>query len=312
MIKNIDSIKSKNGDFSWINITNPQKNELEYLRKKYKFNEFDLKDSHAKSTAQRPKFYIRNDYCFLILQFPLYNRKTRTVDAEEIDFFIGKNFLITTHCDILPPIIELFNLCSGDKFYSEQYLNSGHGMLLYEIIVRLQEYCYPIMDHVSLDIKSIENNIFEEKEREMVKEILLIKRNVLNFRKIMEAHKDVLKKVSRSRVPFLNTDKQKTYYNDLVEHTKDIWDILNGQKETIEALENTNSSLISFKLNDVMRTLTIFSVVVFPLTLLATIFSMRVEGMPLIGHPDGFWIIVLVMLIAALSMFLYFKNKKWI
>ncbi len=313
MLENITTIKSAKGDFVWINITNAQREEVSYLKKKYKFEEIDLRDCYAKNIAQRPKFYLRTGYSFLILQFPVYNRKTRTVNAEEVDFFISKNFVITCHKNNLPPLVEFFNLCLADKFYREQYLGEDRNHLLYEIIIRLQEYCYPIMDHMSLDIQNIEHNIFRGKEREMVRETLLIKRNVLNVRKIMEAHKDILQKMSKSDIAYLNFKEIKQYYNDLIEHTKNIWDILSSQKEIIEALEDANNALISFKINDIMRTLTVFSVIVFPLTLLAAIFGMNtVNSMPFMNHPFGFWVIIMIMLLGAFGMYIYFRHKKWI
>jgi len=313
MPDNITTLKSSGNSFVWINIINAQKDEIAYLRKKYKFIELDLRDAMGKNIAQRPKFYVRNKYSFLILQFPIYNKNTRTVDAAEIDFFIGPNLIITSHKNNLPPLVKLFNMCAADKFHREQYLSGGNIALLYEIIVSLQEYCYPIMDHLSLDVKNIESNIFNERERAMVREILLIKRNILNFRKIMEAHKDVLQKLSRTKIPYLLANDMKQYYNDLIDHTKNIWDMLNGQKEMIEALEDTNTSLISFKLNDIMRTLTVFSVIVFPLTLLAAVFGMNtVNAMPFVQSPYGFWKVVTVMIIGASFMYAYFKNKRWI
>jgi magnesium transporter len=310
---NINTLKSKSSGFSWLNVISAQKAEIDYLRKKFKFDSLDLKDSYAKNIAQRPKFYWRSNYCFLLLQFPVFNRQLRTIDAEEVNFFVGQNYLITAHRRVLPPLVEFFNLCESDKFYSEQYLNGDNLTLLYEIIVRLQEYCYPIMDHVSLDVQNIEKNIFAGREREMVKEILLIKRNILNFRKIMEAHKDVLQKLTKGNGKIISGEKMKVYYNDLIEHTKDIWDILNGQKEMIEALEDTNTSLISFKLSDIMRLLTIFSVTILPLSLLAGIFGMNItNAMPLVHHPLGFWVVIITLAIIALSMFLVFKRKRWL
>lgn len=313
MPDNITTLKSNGNPLVWINIINAQKDEIAYLRKKFKFIELDLRDAMGKNIAQRPKFYVRNKYSFLILQFPLYNKNTRTVDAAEIDFFIGPNLIITSHKNNLPPLVELFNMCVADKFHREQYLSGDNISLLYEIIVSLQEYCYPIMDHLSLDVKNIEGNIFNERERAMVREILLIKRNILNFRKIMEAHKDVLQKLSRTKISYLLADGMKQYYSDLIDHTKNIWDMLNGQKEMIEALEDTNTSLISFKLNDIMRTLTVFSVIVFPLTLLAAVFGMNtVNGMPFVQSDYGFWGVVTVMIVGASCMYFYFKNKRWI
>ncbi len=313
MNKNIQSIKSSSGLLTWINVVNAQKREIDYLRRKFKFNELDLEDSYAKNYAQRPKLSIRNDYCFLVLQFPLYNRKTRNIESEEIDFFIGKDYVITIHKNSLTPIIELYNLCANDQFYRDQYLHSGNEMLLYEIVSKLQEYCFPIMDHISIDIKNIEQNIFTGLERRMVTEILLIKRNILNFRKIMEAHKNVIQKMVRMTTPYFIGESARIYYNDAIENTKNIWETLNSQKEMIEALEDTNTSLVSFKLNDIMRILTIFSVLVLPLTLVSGVFGMNtVDGMPFMNNPRGFWFIIVIMLSIMLLMISYFKRKKWL
>lgn len=332
MGKDIESINSSKGRLTWINIVNAQKKEVEYLRRKYKFNELDLKDSYADRYAQRPKFYVRNGYFFLILQFPFYNDKTRTIEAEEVDFFIGNNYIITMHENNLAPLVDLYRLCSDDSFYREQYFSSIPS-LLYEIISNLQEYCHPIMDHISLDIKAIEKSIFAGLERKMVTEILYIKRNILAFRKIMQAHKNVIQKLARERMInapldkgniLLNTpmktkgnvwneDKSKVYFSDLIERTKDIWDNLGEQKEMIEALEDTNSSLVSFKLNDIMRTLTIFSVIILPLSFLAGVFGMNtVHAMPFMDEPYGFWMIVMIMVLVSLLMILFFKRKKWL
>jgi len=309
----IKTIKSKDGNLSWFNIAKANKKEIEYLRRKFKFNALDLEDSYAKAYAQRPKFHVRNNYAFLILQFPIFDKKTGSIVAEEIDFFIDKNNLIILHKNNLPPVVEFFKACSEDKFYRNQYMNEGPGQLLYEIITQLQDYCYPILDHISVDMKTTEEKIFNGHEREMISKIAYIKRNISDVRKILEAHKNALQKITKEKIPFLPMNKLKIYYSDLIEGTKNIWDILESQKALLESLENTNNTLVSAKLNDIMKTLTIFSVIVFPLTLLAAIFGMNtVNGMPLMDSPYGFWIIIGIMLIGVLFMFIFFKSRKWL
>jgi magnesium transporter len=313
MQSNITTIKSSGGPLSWVNITNAKQKEIDYLKRKYKFKELDLEDSWAKQYSQRPKFHQRNNYFFLILQFPYYDRKKREIRAEEVDFFVTRNEIITVHKNNLQPIIGFFKECEKDSFVRDQYLSGDNTSLLYEIIIRLQYYTYPILDNISIDVQNIEDNIFHGKERQMVNEILYVKRNILNVRKIMEAHKNVIQKLTKESIKFFPVQKQKAYYDDIIEHTKNIWGIMEGQKDTIEALENTNSTLVTFKLNDVMKVLTIFSVIVFPLTLMAAIFGMNtLNGMPLVDHPYGFWIIVGVMLVATGGMFAFFKTRKWL
>lgn len=309
----IQTVKSEKNEFTWLNITGAGQEEILYLRRKYKFEDIDLDDSYNNAFAQRPKFLTRANYNFLILQFPVYNKKTKTIQAEEIDFFFNQEYLITIHNNKLPPLIELFNLCSSDSFYRQQFMSSSNIQLLYEVILRLQEYCYPILDHISLDIKNIESNIFNHREKQMIKDISYIKRNIYDTKRILEAHKNALQKILKQKSDISFTKETRTEFNNLIEHSKNLWDILSSQKETIDSLEYTNATLVESRLNDIIKTLTIFSVIVFPLTLLAAIFGMNtVSGMPFMKHPYGFWIVIVIMLLGTLAMLIIFKKKKWL
>jgi magnesium transporter len=104
----------------------------------------------------------------------------------------------------------------------------------------------------------------------------------------------------------------KKYYADLVDHSKRIWEMLDNQKEMVEVLSNTNESLLNNKMTDIMKTLTIFSVIVFPLTLLAAIFGMNAKYMPFVDGIYGFWIIIGMMLVGCAAMLIFFKRKKWL
>jgi magnesium transporter len=90
-----------------------------------------------------------------------------------------------------------------------------------------------------------------------------------------------------------------------------VWDALDVQRDTINALHETNASLIDFRINEIMKTLTIFSVVIFPITLLAAIFGMNTSNMPFVDSAHGFWIIIGIMVASVLGMLTFFKAKKW-
>ncbi len=305
-------IKTKK--LTWLNIVNASDKEITGLKKKFKFDQLDLNDSYAHKHAQRPKLNIRPNYLFLVLLFPVYNRKTREIAPAEIDIFITKNYLVTIHYNQILPLRDFFNTCLQNKKFAEGYFFQGSLMSLYEILDRLYVSLFPMLDHISIDINNIEKNIFGGKERQMVYETLVVKRNIVYFRKIMQAHKGILKKFINKKTLITDNSPQKTslYFDDLLDHTKNIWDILENYQQTIDGLEDTNTALVSFKLNDIMRTLTIFSVIVFPLTLMAAIFGMNVNYMPISGSDLDFWKIIGIMAIASMCMFLYFKHKKWI
>jgi len=305
----IQQLKFKH--FTWLNVTAPKNKEFDYLRENFDFHPLDIED--CASPVQRPKLDEYDHYLFMVLIFPYYDYNSRRISASEVDFFIGPDYLVTLNDGKLSPIINLFRQCQINDFLREKYLDHGVMQLLYEILNKLQIYCYPMLDHTSHDLDKLEQNIFTGYEKKMVQEILLIKINIVNFRKIMQAHKNVIKKLIGKGNKYFIPKESIIYFANTMEQTKDIWDILDGQKETIDALHNTNESLISFRLNDIMKILTLISVTLLPINLIASIFGMNAEiSMPLIKHPFGFWLIIELMLLTMLSLIWYFKRKKWL
>ncbi len=302
----------KSNDITWINIINPDDEEIKYLQDKFAFHPLDLKDAYISKKAQRPQVSVRPDYVFLVFLFPVYNRQTREIFPAEVDFFIGKDFIITLHDNQLIGLVDFFKNCQNYEYYRDLYLAQGPIFLLYQILDRLFNNCLPMLDHIGEDNLNIEKQIFQGREREMVKEILIIKRNIVNFRTIMQSHRTIIRRLMEVDNPNLSFKNYRTHYEKLLTYTKDIWEILENHKETIDALQETNESSISFRLNDIMKTLTIISVIFLPLTLVASIFGMNIAVMPFSDHPQGFWIIMATMLGLSLLMLFYFKYKKWL
>ena len=147
----------------WINITEPDSEKLAVLAKKYKFHELDLEDCLQKT--ERPKIDEYDKYLFIILQFPIYNKKHHRFDTEQLNIFIGQDYLITVHQGKLKALNEIAEACK-DKLKSRKVFfgeGSGTGYLLYEIISVLFNAIYPVTDKIQLSIKSIEDEIFESK-----------------------------------------------------------------------------------------------------------------------------------------------------
>lgn len=295
----------KNKDFTWVNVTNNGKKEIEYLEKEFKFHPLDLKD--CLPPLQRPKLISRPEYLFMILLFPIFDRKTRVIHAAEIDFFIASKTLITVHTNELASLEELFTQCERktQKCFSP-------ATILYEILNKLLSDCFPMLVHISTDIDEVENKMHTEFEKGTITEILRIKTNIVNFRKAMQPHKYVIRNLITQASKFFSTEQLQSYFDNLVNYTKEIWDLLDIYKDTIDALHETNISLIDFRINEIMKTLTIFSVIVFPLTLLAAIFGMNTLGMPFSNHPYGFWIVLGIMLAGTFGMLFFFKKKRWL
>ncbi|MBN1779440.1 MAG: magnesium transporter CorA family protein [Candidatus Buchananbacteria bacterium] len=298
--------------FEWINITDPGKKEIENLGEKYKFHPLDLQD--CLNTSYRSKIDTYDEYTFLVLLFPVYDYETREIVPSEIDVFISSEYLITINHGNIKPFDDFFDLFRVTSTLREKYTDRSPERLFYEILNKLILYVFPMVDHLNDDCNKIEKAIFSGREKRMIWEILIIRRNITDFRKIMQVHKNVLKKAVNN---FKDSNlyaikKTDAYFESLVDYTKEIWDMMENLKERIEALQQTNESQISFKVSDIMRILTIISVITFPVTLLATVFGMNtVHAMPFVNNPNGFWYVIGVMTALITAMIAIFKKKGW-
>lgn len=306
----IDNPRNQNAGVFWINIANAGKAEINYLRKNYNFDLSHLRSAAASVFAQRPIIFKSQKYLFLILHFP--SLKDEKIVPAEVDFFVGHGFLVTAHNNSLPALNRFFNLGKKDPNSLLSFSLESSAILLYEILERLIDDCYRLLDNNSLEIKHVEELIFSRQQKEAVERILLLRRNIINIRKIMQNHKNILKELTKMKSSLVDPVAMKKYYDSLVEDSKRLWENLDNQKEMVEVLTSTNESLMNNQMNLIMKTLTVFSVIVFPLTLLAAIFGMNVIKMPLIELENGFWIIIGIMLLGTIGMILFFKRKRWL
>lgn len=296
----------------WQHIVMPGENEIQYLRDHYQFHPLDLQD--CVNIAQRPKVDEYDKYLFLILLFPRYDRDARTVFASEIDFFVGPEYLITVSDGKNAIIDQFFNDCLKSQVLRDRYLSYSSPHLLYEVLHRLQQGIFPMLDHISEDISVIEQQIFSGAERRMVRDILLIKRNIVNFRRIVNAHKSTIRKLMDIHRPevFLLSSNLSLYFESIIDRSKDIWETLEIYKETINAFQEANDSLISFKVNDAVRILTSISVSLLPATLIAAVFGMNARYMPFVDGPFGFWILLGLITAIIASLLTYFRRREWL
>jgi len=304
----IQKIETK--DLQLINVSRVSKTEMDYLKKEFRFHQVHLEDCLA--PYQRPKIDVYNNYIFMVLIFPLYKRKTREIISSEVDFFIGSNFLVVVHRNDLPPLINFLNACQTSKSKQKKYFTGNPSVLLYELLNQLLSSCAPILELLDNSIVDIEESIFRGYEKRMVKEILIAKRNIINFRRIMQVHRAVLTKLINKSEQFFSTGQLKLYFRELIETTSDIWEILDNLNQSVDSIEATNNSLISYRLNDIMKLLAIASVCFLPVTLIASIYSMQMPTLPFINNPLIFPFLLFIMIIGVCALVIIFRKKKWL
>jgi magnesium transporter len=301
---------SANG-LTWIQLESPIDPEtVNRLRERFGWHPLDVEDVLSK--RQRPKIddYADEGYLFGVLHFPAYDKAIQRLNAAELDVFLGSDYLVTMPNVELLPVTRLFNRCHEDEHFRLQLFEKGSGRLLYEVLDDLFDYCFPILDKIAYKLDSIEDDIEDRRSEEIVSDISKVKQEIISYRKIIKPQRPALRLLERRIERFL-PENLELYFDDLVDASERIWDLLDNYKEVVEALEDTNESLISHRQNDVLRILTVFSVVLLPLTLISGIFGMNVL-FP--GHEthEAFWIIVGLMIGLIVTMVAFFKYKRWL
>ena len=233
------------------------------------------------SRNQRPKIDEYPDYLFIVLHFPVFDRQVERLNAGELDIFVGRDFLVTIPNTPLQPVEYLFERCRQKEELRDQLFSRGSGYLLYRIIDDAFDYCFPMLRKIGNKLDALEDEIFEGRSEDIVRDISNAKQEIINFRKVIRPQRPVLRDLEKLEQPFLAREggELELYFDDIGDSHERIWDMLENYKEVVEALEETNESYISHRVNDILRVLTSISVIVLPLTLIASIWGMNV-GVP--------------------------------
>src|SRR3954454_3662249 len=298
----------EHGGLRWINIERPTPVDRAWLEEHFDFHPLDYED--VRSRNQRPKIDEYPDYLFIVLNFPVFDKAVGRLNAGELDIFVGPDYLITLPNTPVPPVEYLFERCRSSEEAREQLLSKGSGYLLYKIVDDSFDYCFPMLRKMGNKLDQIEEGIFSGRSEEIVRDISNAKQEIINFRKVIRPQRSVLRDLERTKQRYLAEDME-VYFDDIVDASERIWDMLENYKEVVEALEETNESVISHRVNDSVRVLTAISVIVLPLTLIASIWGMNVR-VPGQGNSTPFWIIIGAMVVLFAGMLVFFRRRGWL
>lgn len=289
----------------WINIPRYGAPEREWLEENFSFHPLDYED--LRSRNQRPKVDDYDDYLFVVLQFPRFDKEVGRLNAAELDVFVGPDYVITIPNRQIAALDYLFERCRGDDEFRDQLFGKGTGYLLYRIVDDSVDASFPMLRKIGAKLEALEDSVFEGRSNEVVRELFTAKQEVINFRTIVRPMRPALVDLERTTSRYIADDLE-MYFDDINDASERVWDMLENFKEVVEALEETNESVLSHQLNNILRILTAFSVILLPLTLIASIFGMNVE-VPGQGQIEGFWLVIGVMVVLLGGMLWAFRRR---
>jgi magnesium transporter len=296
------------GNIKWIDFTDPSTEDTLYLQEN--FNIHPLAIEEFVTPTYRPKATEYENCLFLTIHIPLFNTTTRTTYPGELDIVITKDHLITGHSKGIYALENLFNSLQESEGKKRLYMNKTPAHLLHKILEILLDSLFPSLDHIHEKLNRIEEQVFNGKEKEMVFEISVIKRDILNFRRTLKPQRNIIESIAQMKSRFVDPELI-PYFQDLIGTNIRLWNALESNKETIESMEETNNSLLSNKLDFTMKVLTVFSAIMMPMTVYSNILAMSAD-IPFGKNPHAFIIHVIIMLLMSLLTIFIFKIKKWL
>jgi magnesium transporter len=297
----------KHNNLRWINITDPDQEMVGYLSKTFNYHPLDLEDVLSK--VQYPKVDAYEDYLFIMLQFPVYEPSRRIYKRSELNLFIGRDYIVTINSGELIALQNFFETCRVDEGAREKFMKRGIAMLLYEIIDAMTDYVFPIINQKNEEVFQLEEEVFERPElKDMIQEIMILKRNLINLRRILSPQRSVIQSLGTRHTEFI-PDEMSIYFDDVIDKKDKILSQLETALAYVTVLEQANESIINRNTNRIITLLTIFTVITLPLTFVTSYYGMNIP-LPFQGSPHALTYVNITLLVLLLFMVVFFSRKR--
>jgi len=306
--------------FVWIDLQNPDRNDVEKLAEKYNFNALNIEDCMTK--FELPKLDSYDDHFFVILHFPPLAQKIGISKNSQLSIFVGKDFLVTVHQGDLKPLVELVEICktSIDQQRKERLLGKSSGLLLHEILDVLVDDLLHTSRKIIANLDEIEDRVFDE-TKPVARSIALLRREINRLRRIVNPLKKFVLEIAKHVKQFSSSedDELTLFYDDVIDHIDKVIETLEESRETMEIYKDTDFVLSTEKTNKVLAVLTIIFTLAIPSTVIGTFYGMNVDlpggigdNSMFLGPFTTFIIVIIASAIPAIMMFTYFKKLGWI
>lgn len=297
------------GRVTWTSIVNPDDDDIRQLSTRYpQFHPLNLED--CRTETEFPKLDHHDDYLFLVVHFPLWDEKRRIVQPTEVDVFVAKGTLVTAHTGNLPPLVTMLGRVHSDEAYRAQIMGRGASPLLYELLSACMTYCVPFAERLDHALRHVEEDLFNADTRHTLTEVAVLRREVIALRRILRPQVTLIKELAQGNWPFIHEDLD-LYWGDVSGHLAQLCTMLDEQAEVVNGLSETVDTLASHRIDEVVRVLTVVTVITLPLTVLSTVFGMNV-ALPYEQHPWAFFILIVVGLVVTAALVWYLRSRRWL
>lgn len=294
----------------WVDLLSPTTEEILLLTEDFDIPSRAIEEMNNPSLRSKVDLY--HSFLYLILHFPQVHPNAVLDSDQEIDFLVGKDFLITIHYDENSAISEFAKVFEKNSILSTPNIESHGGIIFMQLAKILYAKSLMQLEEMTTIIKQIENRIFSNQQNSIVKEISTIARKLLDIKQSLRFHQEVLDSYDLTSQKFFG-ENYRFFAQRIISDFRKVYNVLESHREVLAELQRTNDSLLSTKSNEIMKNFTILTFVMLPLSLITGIFGMNtVSNLVFIKSISDFYFILGVMVITGIVMFLFFKHRRWI
>lgn len=298
------------GDLVWVDLVAPTPDEVRSVTEQFSLDPLIADQLILPSTRNRVD--ARDEYFYFVLHFPAFKHLHDVVNtALEIDFVVGKKWIITTRYDGLDPLHQFSKVFEVDSVLDRKNMGEHAGYVFYYMLSELYRMLYDELSHIEVRLDAVEDHIFEGFEKEMVAELSRISRDLLNYTQALDSHHGMLSSLETPGVALFGYEYARSIRSVIGDYERLAGGMKSSQASLLE-LRETNNSLLTTKQNEIMKTFTIMAFLMLPLSLIASVFGMNAQYMPIVENRFGFWIILGLMLSFIMGLFAFFKYRKWL
>ncbi|MFN2443606.1 MAG: magnesium/cobalt transporter CorA [Thermoanaerobaculia bacterium] len=302
----IEGFQSENGDRLWVDIEGRDEKEAEpLLEGRFRFHELAAEDCFSATTL--PKFDPFPDYDFFIFRSVNVDLIEHGVATTKLAVFLSTHFVFTVHADPLVSAEAVWHRLPQDRRILEQ----GPDFLLYTVLDTLIDLHFPLIDEIEEMIDEIQTIMFRSAAPDLLDELLRIKKDLNILRRFSLPQRDLLNQISRGDARYIQKDHL-IYFRDLYDHMFRISESIDVERDLVAATMDAYLSIVSNRTNDIMKVLTVFSVILLPLNLIAAVYGMNFDVMPELGWRYGYPFALGLMALVSVAMLLYFGSRGWI
>jgi magnesium transporter len=289
----------------WVDLETPADHESEILSTVFNFHPLAIEDCIAESHL--PKLDDYGDYLFLVIHGARRGDPPGTFNTVDVNFFVGKRFLVTFHPEHTRSIDQTKERCVKNT----QTLYKGIDFLLYEIMDRLVDNYFPILDDFDVVIDELEYEAFHNPTRATLDRIFSLKRDVTALRRITAPQREIFNRLSRDSFTVISR-RAAPYFRDVYDHLFRISDLAETYKDLGAGLMEAYLMVVSNRLNEIIKVLTLLATIMLPLTVITGIYGMNFQYMPEITWRYGYFFVLGLMAFVGFGLLFYFRKRRWI